>query len=145
MANKVNIGLIDKTRDTLSNMVLDARKKLGDCSYVDLRVRVWEEQQAVAQDGMMKSSIRDYGLSYGLRVIAGRTMLAPGYFGETLGAADVDNLPRIVRAGLQQAYGRAIVNSKMKDQRKVSHHSFRYGCQSLSVRFSTRKKAKLSH
>lgn len=118
MGQKVNIDLIGKTKDKLSDIVREARSKLKDCSYIDLRVRVSEGQQAVAQDGMMKWSIRDYDLSYGLRIIAGRTMLAPGYFGETLGAADVDNLPDIIRDGLRQAHGRAIANSMMKGERK---------------------------
>jgi len=120
MAQRVNIGLIDKTKDKLSNLVLESKKKLKDCSYIDLRVQVSEGQQATAQDGMMKFSIRDYGLAYGLRVIAGGDMVAPGYFGETLGAADVDNLPGIIRTGLRQAYERAIANSVMKNERKDS-------------------------
>jgi predicted Zn-dependent protease len=118
MAQKVDIGLIDKTKDKLSDVMLESKSKLKDCSYIDLRVQVSEGQQAVAQDGMMKFSLRDYGLSYGLRVIAGRDMLAPGYFGESLGAADVDDLPNIIRTGLRQAYQRAIANSKLKSERK---------------------------
>jgi TldD protein len=118
MGQKVNIALIDKTKDKLSNLILEARNRLENCSYADLRVTVSEGQQASAQDGMMKFSLRDYTLSYGLRVIAGKGILAPGYFGETLGAADVDNLPDVIRSGLRQAYERAIANSKMKNTRK---------------------------
>lgn len=131
MGQKVDIGLIDKTKDKLSNMVLEAKNRLEDCSYIDLRVRVSEGQQAVAQDGMMKSSIRDYGLSYGLRVIAGRKILSPGYFGETLGTADVDGLADIIQSGLRQAYGRAIANSTMKSERKS-----RWGALGQSLRTS---------
>jgi TldD protein len=118
MGQKVNIALIDKAKDKLSNLVLESKNRLEDCSYVDLRVAVSEGQRASAQDGMMKFSIRDYSLSYGLRVIAGREILAPGYFGETLGAADVDNLPDVIQSGLRQAYERAIANSRMKNERK---------------------------
>jgi TldD protein len=118
MAQKVNIALIDRTKDKLSNMVLEAKKRLENCFYVDLRVAVSDGQKAIAQDGMMKFSIRDYGLSYGLRVIAGKDVLAPGYFGETLGAADVDSLSDVVQGGLGRAYERAIANSRMKSERK---------------------------
>jgi len=118
MGQKVNIALIDKTKDRLSNMVLEAKNRLENCFYVDLRVTVREGQGAVAQDGMMKSSIRDYGLSYGLRVIAGKQILATGYFGQTLGAADTDNLSEIIGDALNQAYERAIANSKIKSERK---------------------------
>lgn len=131
MKQKVNTGLIDRNRDRLSNMVLDTKSKLKDCSYVDLRIRVSEGQQAIAQDGMMKSSVRDYDLSYGLRVIAGKDILAPGYFGETLGAADVDGLPDVIRGGLGQAYERAIANSATKNERKN-----RWGALGQSLRSS---------
>jgi TldD protein len=118
MAQKVSIDLIDKTKDKLSSTVSEFRSKLADCVYVDLRVGVSEGQQAIAQDGMMKSSIRDYGLSYGVRVIAGRQILAAGYFGQTLGAADTGNLSSIIGDGLDQAYGRAVASSKFKSERK---------------------------
>ena len=118
MGQRINIGLIDKTQGKLSNVILENKKRLKDCSYIDLRFQVSEGQQAAAQDGMMKSSIRDYGLSYGLRVIAGKDMLAPGYFAETLGTADVDGLPDVIQSGLLQAYERAIANSRMKIERK---------------------------
>ena len=63
MGQKVDIGLVDKIKDKLSNLVLETKERLKDCSYVDLRVRVSEGQGASAQDGMMKSSIKDYKLS----------------------------------------------------------------------------------
>ena len=118
MGQKVNIALIDKNKDKLSNMILEAKSRLQDCFYADLRVTVREGQGAEAQDGMMKSSIRDYGLSYGLRVIAGKQILATGYFGQTLGAADTDNLSEIIGTGLNQAYERAIASSRIKSERK---------------------------
>jgi TldD protein len=118
MGQKVSIDLIDGVKDKLSNMVLETKGKLEGCFYVDLRITVSEGQQAVAQDGMMKSSIRDYGLSYGLRVIAGKQILAAGYFGQTLGAADTDNISGIVEEGLNQAYERAVANSRIKSERK---------------------------
>jgi TldD protein len=118
MGQKVDIGLVDKTKDKLSNLVLETKNRLEDCSYVDLRLRVSEGQGASAQDGMMKFSIKDYKLSYGARVIAGKQLLAPGYFAETLGAADVDKVPDVIQNGLHQAYGRAVANSRTKSDRK---------------------------
>jgi TldD protein len=118
MGQKVDIGLVDKTKDKLSNLVLETRNRLEDCSYVDLRLRISEGQGASAQDGMMKSSIKDYKLSYGARVIAGKELLAPGYFAETLGTADIDSVSDIIGKGLHQACKRAVANSKMKSDRK---------------------------
>lgn len=118
MGTKVSVALIDKVKDTLSNLTLENKHRLKDCSYIDLRVAVREGQGAAAQDGMMKFSSRDYSLAYGLRVIAGSRILAPGYFGQTLGSADVDNLPEAVQNGLHRAYERAIASSRIKNDRK---------------------------
>ena len=133
MGKKVDIALISQNKDKLSNMILEAKSRLQDCFYVDLRVAVSEEQQAVAQDGMMKSSIRDYSLSYGLRVIAGKQMRAPGYYGQTLGAADRDNLSGIIGDGLSQAYERAIANSKLKSERRSHWQSLGQSLHSMEL------------
>ena len=119
-ANEVNIALIDKVKDELSNLIPGTKDKLEDCCYIDLRLGVGEGQRAFAQDGMRKFSLRDYRFSYGLRVIAGRDIPAAGYFGQTLGSADADNLPTVIEGGLRQAYERAIANSRMKSERKNS-------------------------
>lgn len=117
MARKVSTALIDKVKDDLSNLISGAKHELKDCRYIDLRLGVGEGQGALAQDGMRKFSLQDYRLSYGLRVIAGSEMPAAGYFGQTLGSADMDNLPDIIQGGLNQAYERAMANSKMKSER----------------------------
>jgi TldD protein len=118
MGQKINVALIEKVKDKFSDLVLDSKNKLKDCSYIDLRLAASEGQRAAAQDGMMKFANRDYGLSYGIRVIAGRDALAGGYFGESLGTVDVDNLEGVIKDGLRQAYERAIVSSRMKSERK---------------------------
>jgi TldD protein len=119
MGQRINIALIEKVKDKLSNLVLDNKNSLTNCSYIDLRLAASEGQRATAQDGMMKSAVRDYGLSYGVRVIAGKDMLAPGYFGESLGTVDVDNLPGVIQDGLRRAHDRALASSRMKNERRV--------------------------
>src|SRR5205807_1607262 len=54
------------------------------------------------------------GFALGTRVLAGDRMIAPGYVGQTLGTADLDDLDRIVREALERAYRRAMVNGEMK-------------------------------
>src|SRR3989304_1520605 len=81
---RVTVELVDRIKEDLFDLVRQLKTGLSDCQYIDLRVEVGEGQAAVAQDGMMKASMRDYGLSYGARVIAGKRMFAPGYFGQTL-------------------------------------------------------------
>ena len=118
MAKKVDIALIDRIKDKLSNLTLESKQRLKDCAYIDLRVGVGEGQGAAAQDGMRKFSLRDYRLSYGVRAIAGGSTPAAGYFGQSLGAADVDNVPEVIHAGLHRAYDRAMANAEMKSQSK---------------------------
>ncbi len=51
-------------------------------------------------------------------MLAGRRMIAPGYFGRGLGAADVPHLARLLREGLLAAYRRAMANAEMKAEVK---------------------------
>ena len=81
---RITVELIERIKEDLFDLVRQLKTGLSDCQYIDLRVEVGEGQAAVAQDGMMKASMRDYGLSYGARVIAGKRMFAPGYFGQTI-------------------------------------------------------------
>ncbi|MBE0430358.1 MAG: TldD/PmbA family protein [Dehalococcoidia bacterium] len=118
MGKRVDIALIDRVKDKLSNLILENQSRLKDCSHIDLRVGVAEGQGAASQDGMRKFSLSDYTLSYGLRVVAGSETPAPGYFGQSLGAADVDDLPEIIQEGLHKAYERAMASSEMKRERK---------------------------
>ena len=117
---RITVELIERIKEDLFDLVRQLKTGLSDCQYIDLRVEVGEGQAAVAQDGMMKASMRDYGLSYGARVIAGKRMFAPGYFGQTLGAVDVNNIPRIIREGILKAHQRAVVSAGLKSDRKTS-------------------------
>jgi len=58
MGQKVNIALIDKVKDKLSNLVLETENRLEDCSYIDLRAAVSEEVGASTQDGMTNLNSR---------------------------------------------------------------------------------------
>jgi len=119
MGNRViNIGMVDTYKASVADLVHKMAGELPDCRYIDLRLEVGEGQGAVAQDGMMKFSIRDYGISYGVRVIAGNNTFAPGYFGQTFGTADVTNLAHYLESGIKQAYRRAIHNAACKESRK---------------------------
>jgi len=119
MGNRtINISMLDTHKGKVSNLVHQMAGELPDCQYIDLRLEVGEGQGAVAQDGMMKFSIRDYGISYSVRVIAGKNTLASGYFGQTFGTADVDNLSYYLEEGIKKAYRRARHNAACKDSRK---------------------------
>jgi TldD protein len=73
-----------------------------------------EAKHAGAENGGAKTSGDDYGFALGVRVLAGDRTVAPGYVGLTLGAADVAELPRLIREALDTAWRRADVNAEMK-------------------------------
>lgn len=116
---KITIDLIERFKGNLENLVHEMQSEFAHCQYIDLRMEVGEGQGTIAENGIVKGSGRDYAFSYGVRVIAGREMSAPGYFGQSLGTADVENLLKIVREGIIKAYQRAITNAEFKSQRKA--------------------------
>src|SRR5262249_5574485 len=79
---------------------------------------VREGKYAASENGASKSSGDDYGFAFGIRVLAGDRMVAPGYFGRGLGAADVVNLEQILKDALLAAYRRAMANADLKSEVK---------------------------
>src|SRR5207244_11943130 len=94
--------------------VREAALRLPDLRYADVRLEVTEGKGAGAENGTPKYSGDDYGFALGARVLAGDRMIAPGYVGQTLGTADLDDLDRIVSEALERAYRRAMVKGEMK-------------------------------
>ena len=114
MPARIVIDLIDTVKPLVREVVRDAARGLPHFRYGDVRLEVTEAKAAAAENGSSKFSGDDYGLALGVRVLAGDRMVAPGYLGLVLGAADVDTLPRLVREALERAYRRALVNAEMK-------------------------------
>ncbi|HKQ66764.1 MAG TPA: TldD/PmbA family protein [Methylomirabilota bacterium] len=110
---KVSVDLIDTLTPMVETRVREARR-LPHLRYADVRLEVTEGKGAGAENGTPKYSGDDYGFALGVRVLAGERMIAPGYVGQTLGTADLDDLDRIVREALERAYRRAMVNGEMK-------------------------------
>jgi TldD protein len=110
---RVSIDLIDTLAPIVETRVREARR-LPHLRYADVRLEVTEGKGAGAENGTPKYSGDDYGFALGVRVLAGERMIAPGYVGQTLGTADLDDLDRIVREALERAYRRAMVNGEMK-------------------------------
>jgi TldD protein len=110
----IGVELVDRVASSIEELVYDAKRRLPHLSHADIRLEVTQGKYASAENGGAKSSGDDYGLGLGVRVLAGARTIAPGYVGLTLGAADADDLPRIVREALEQAWRRADVNAEMK-------------------------------
>src|SRR5439155_1130103 len=83
-------------------------RRLPHLAYADVRIEIIEAKSATAENGGGKSSSDDYAFGLGVRVLAGDRALAPGYLGLALGAADVEDLPRVIRDALERAYRRAL-------------------------------------
>src|SRR5688500_18581590 len=114
MTVRITVGLIDSLKDTVRGLLADAARRLPHLHYADARLAVAEGKSATAENGASKTSGDDDAFAVGVRVLAGARMVAPGYVGLTLGAADVPNLERILREAIEQAYWRAHVNGEMK-------------------------------
>ena len=118
MPHGIETRLIERITPMVRELCTSRVRALSDLRYADVRVEVSEGKYAGAENGEAKSSGDDYAFAFGIRVLAGSRMSAPGYFGRGLGAADVPDLARILWEGLLAAYRRAMANAEMKAEIK---------------------------
>jgi TldD protein len=102
-------------RPNLRSLVMERATKLPGMRYCDLRIEVKEGKGAVAENGSEKASSEDYVFDFGVRVIAGTRLSAPGYYGRILGSADADNIEAAVWQGTLQAHQRARTSARLKN------------------------------
>ncbi len=114
MAQRITTGLIDDVKEMVRGLAADHARTLAHLRYADIRLEITEGKAAAAENGSAKFSGDDYGFAVGVRVLAGDRMVASGYFGRALGAADVGSLERILREGIEHAYRRALASGEMK-------------------------------
>src|SRR3990172_1643834 len=114
MTQKITTDLIDQIKPMVADLAMSDAKRLGHLRYADLRIEIVEGKAAGAENGASKFSGEDYGFAFGIRVLAGDRMIAPGYFGQSLGAKDLDRLAEILTEGIRSAYRRAMANAEMK-------------------------------
>jgi TldD protein len=125
---KVSIEVIPDIRDGLFDLVSEYSRSKRFARYADVRVEVSEGKVAVAENGMEKFSGEDYGFAFGVRVLAGDKTVAPGYFGELVGTADLPRIHERIRDALDHAYDRALANARGKEGAKS-----RYGVLGRSL------------
>ena len=123
MPHGIETRLIEGITPMVRDLVTGYARSLAGLRYADVRVEVSEGKFAGAENGEAKSSGDDYAFAFGIRVLAGTRMSAPGYFGRGLGAADLPDLARLLREGLQAAYRRAMANAEMKTEVKAKFGS----------------------
>lgn len=114
MPHGIETRLIETVTPLVRELAVTQARALADLHYADVRLEISEGKFAGSENGEARTSGDDYGFALGIRVLAGRRMTAPGYFGRGLGAADVPRLARLLREGLLAAYRRAMANAEMK-------------------------------
>ncbi len=114
MAQRITVGLLDSVKEMVRGLAADWARSLPRLRYADIRLEVTEGKAAAAENGSAKFSGDDYGFAFGVRVLAGDRMVAPGYCGRALGAADAQGLERLLREGIERAYRRAVANAEGK-------------------------------
>jgi TldD protein len=114
----IDTELIERITPLVEHMATRHARSLPGLGYADIRVDVSEGKFASSENGAARSSGDDYGFAFGIRVLAGDRMTAPGYFGRGLGAADLAHLEQILKDGLLTAYRRAMANAERKAEVK---------------------------
>jgi len=110
----IDTGLIDRIAPIVRELATSYARSLPHLRYADIRIDVSEGKRASAENGSPRSSSDDYGFSFGVRVLAGDRMVAPGYFGRGLGVADLLHLEDLLKDALRAAHRRATANAEMK-------------------------------
>jgi TldD protein len=118
MTQKITTELVDRIKPMVESLITGYAGSLSHLSYADVRIEVAEGKAAVAENGAGKFSGEDYAFGFGVRVLAGDRMVAPGYYGRSLGVADLANLEAILKEGILSAYRRAMANGEMKAEAK---------------------------
>ena len=110
----IEIEVIDRITPLVRELASAHARSLPLLRHADVRVNVSLSKFASAENGSARASGNDYGFSFGIRVLAGDGMAAPGYFGRGLGAADLGRLEQVLKEGLLAAYRRAVANAEGK-------------------------------
>ncbi|MBI2165528.1 MAG: TldD/PmbA family protein [Chloroflexi bacterium] len=116
MAETIKLEFLDRARSWVRSAVSEYARRLPYLTYCDVRVEVDESKGAVAENGQAKHSAEDYSFAFGVRVLAGKRAVAPGYYGRMLGAADGVGFEKVLREGIHHAYSRALASGQAKSE-----------------------------
>lgn len=114
MVEQVSVEFLDQAKAVIFSEANSYARRLRGLRHCDIRLEVGEVRACAAENGMEKQSSQDYSFSMGVRVLAGDSVVAPGYYGGLLGAADANNFPKVVRQAVRHAYERARANAEAK-------------------------------
>lgn len=115
--DKIQVTDLNKLKESIANLTLDTAKP-KNVHYADMRFEAGEGIGAYSEDGNPKVTSKDWGLSLGVRVIAGDGIAAAGYYGRQLGISDYKNFKKVLTEAFENATDRAKANSKYKTKFK---------------------------
>ncbi len=115
----ITTDLVETLKGVVTERIAEASSRHKFCRYADLRIEITEEKRAGAENGDQKFSSEDCRFAFSVRVLAGDGAVAPGYFGQTLGKADLASLPSRLATGVKHAYERALGNAREKASARV--------------------------
>jgi TldD protein len=113
---QITTEVIETVKPFAVDMMLNLSQRYKHCLYADLRLEIVEEKRAGAENGTPKFTREESRLAFGVRVLAGDQMVAPGYFGQILGRGDLKDFPATISRGVKHAHERAIANAHEKTQ-----------------------------
>lgn len=123
MKTTIEVSDLDLLKDVLVNTVLSSAKKLH-ADYIDVRLEAGEGIGSYVEDTNPKQTSKDWGLSFGVRVITGGDFASAGFFGRALGIVDFQNFSKVLQEGIVIAEERAKFNAKYKEKFKNNYKDF---------------------
>src|SRR2546422_496978 len=114
VSKAITTDLVEAVKNSAADLAAEAPDTYKLCRYADLRIKVIEEKHAGSENGTSKDAFEDSHIACGIRVLAGDSTIAPGYFGQLLGKADLPRLTQTLASGLKHAYARAVANAREK-------------------------------
>src|SRR3989442_1569689 len=118
VSKAITTDLVEVIKNSAAELAAEAPDTYKLCRYADLRIEVTEEKHAGSENGTSKYAFEDSHIACGIRVLAGDSTVAPGYFGQMLGKADLPRLAQPLASGLKRAYARAVANAREKATRQ---------------------------
>ncbi len=118
MTDRITADIIEGIKERIYNLVLDSQESLKNCNYIDIRIETNESKFATAQKGVPKESAEESQMSFGIRVIAGDNLKAPGYYSSYLGPSDLKDIENFIRKAIGYAWRRALANASQKAEMK---------------------------
>src|SRR6059036_4380341 len=107
ISKAITTDLVEAFKNSAADLAAEAPDTYKLCRYADLRIEVTEEKHAGSENGTSKYAFEDSQFACGIRVLAGDGAIAPGYFGQMLGKADLPQLAKTLASGLKHAYERS--------------------------------------